>query len=74
VQPAPKRAAASTQFIFNYNVAGANKTKPLLTQVIQQTNAHVGLVFSSPDGKTLYTAGGADDVVCGYTVTAGTCA
>jgi WD40 repeat protein len=63
--------AASTQFIFIYNVAGANKAKPVLSQVIQQTNAHVGLVFS-PDGKTLYTAGGADDVVYGYTVTAGT--
>jgi DNA-binding beta-propeller fold protein YncE len=63
--------AASTQFIFIYNVAGANKAKPLLSQVIQQTNAHVGLVFS-PDGKTLYTAGGADDVVYGYTVAAGT--
>src|SRR5215475_11093079 len=63
--------AASTQFIFIYNVAGANKTKPVLSQVIPQTNAHVGLVFS-PDGKTLYTAGGADDVVYGYTVMAGT--
>jgi DNA-binding beta-propeller fold protein YncE len=63
--------AASTQFIFIYSVAGANKAKPVLTQVIQQANAHVGLVFS-PDGKTLYTAGGADDVVYGYTVTAGT--
>src|SRR6186713_1023898 len=42
--------AASTQFIFLYNVAGKNKTKPVLLQVIQQTNAHVGLIFS-PDGK-----------------------
>ena len=63
--------AASTQFIFIYNVAGANKTRPLLSQVIQQTNAHVGLVFS-PDGKTLYATGGADDVVYAYTVTGGT--
>jgi YVTN family beta-propeller protein len=63
--------AASTQFIFIYNVAGANTTKPLLTQVIQQTNAHVGLVFS-PDGKTLYGTGGADDIVYAYTVTGGT--
>jgi DNA-binding beta-propeller fold protein YncE len=63
--------AASTQFIFIYNVAGANKTKPVLTQVIQQVNAHVGLVFS-PDGKTLYGAGGADDVVYTYTVAGGT--
>src|SRR6516162_5437368 len=63
--------AASTQFIFIYTVAGANKTKPLLSQVIQQTNAHVGLVFS-PDGKTLYAAGGADDAVYAYSLTGGT--
>jgi YVTN family beta-propeller protein len=63
--------ANSTQYIFLYNVAGANKTKPALLQVIQQTNAHVGLVFS-PDGKTLYAAGGKDDVVYAYTVAGGT--
>jgi YVTN family beta-propeller protein len=61
----------STQFIFFYNVAGANKAAPLLTQVIQQVNAHVGLVFS-PDGQTLYAAGGADDAVYVYGQTAGT--
>jgi YVTN family beta-propeller protein len=58
--------AASTQFIFIYDVQGANRAKPALKQVIQQTNAHVGLVFS-PDGKTLYAAGGADDAVYAYT-------
>jgi YVTN family beta-propeller protein len=63
-------AAASTQFIFFYDVTGANKTKPALKQVIPQVNAHIGLVFS-PDGKTLYAAGGADDVVYAYTLTAG---
>jgi YVTN family beta-propeller protein len=57
--------ANSTQFIFLYNVAGANKAKPALTQVIQQVNAHVGLVFS-PDGQKLYATGGADDVVYVY--------
>src|SRR5262252_11026711 len=55
----------STQFIFLYNVAGANKAKPVLTQVIKQVNAHVGLVFS-PDGQKLYATGGADDVVYVY--------
>jgi len=58
--------AASTQFIFLYDVAGANKSRPMLTQVIPQTNAHVGLVFS-PDGNTLYAAGGNDDAVYVYT-------
>ena len=57
--------ANSTQYIFLYNVADANKAKPALTQVIQQTNAHVGLVFS-PDGNTLYAAGGNDDAVYVY--------
>src|SRR5262245_59354527 len=37
--------ANSTQFIFLYNVVGANRAKPLLTQVIKQVNGHVGLVF-----------------------------
>ncbi|CAB3797053.1 hypothetical protein LMG28614_04489 [Paraburkholderia ultramafica] len=57
--------ANSTQYIFLYNVAGANMARPVLTQVIQQTNAHVGLVFS-PDGSTLYAAGGVDDAVYAY--------
>ena len=63
--------ANSTQYIFLYNVAGANKETPLLAQVIQQTNAHIGLVFS-PDGNTLYAAGGNDDAVYVYAKTAGT--
>src|ERR1700692_4037600 len=52
--------ANSAQYIFIYNVAGAHKAQPALAQVIQQQNAHVGLVFS-PDGRTLYAAGGKDD-------------
>jgi hypothetical protein len=58
--------AASTQFIFLYNVAGVNKTKPVLKQVIQQLNSHVGLVWA-PNGQTLYAAGGCDDAVYAYT-------
>src|SRR5262249_15963780 len=53
------------QFIFLYDVSGTHKQAPLLTQVIQQTNAHVGLVFS-PDGSTLYAAGGRDDSIYAY--------
>jgi DNA-binding beta-propeller fold protein YncE len=59
-----------TQYIFIYNVAGNNKAKPVLQQVIQQANAHVGLVFS-PDGKTLYATGGEDDAVYVYTSAGG---
>ena len=58
--------ANSTQYIFLYDVAGANKTNPVLKQVLKQTNAHVGLVFSA-DGNTLYAAGGNDDNVHVYT-------
>jgi len=54
--------ANSTQYIFLYEVSGANKKSPLLKQVLRPTNAHVGLVFS-PDGSKLYAAGGRDDVV-----------
>src|SRR6478609_6580926 len=57
--------AASTQFIFLYDVSGAHKRSPLLTQVLTPTNAHVCLVFSR-DGKQLYAAGGRDDVVNVY--------
>ncbi len=44
---------------------GANKTNPVLKQVIQQLNAHVGLVWA-PDSQTLYAAGGCDDAVYAY--------
>ena len=46
-------------------MSGPHKQHPVLTQVIQQVNAHVGLVFS-PDGNTLYAAGGSDDAVYVY--------
>jgi YVTN family beta-propeller protein len=59
-------AANSTQYIFLYNVAGANKRNPKLSQVIQQANSHVGLVWST-DGNTLFAAGGNDDAVYVYT-------
>jgi YVTN family beta-propeller protein len=58
--------ANSTQYIFLYAVNGANHAKPSLVQVIQQANAHVGLVFA-PDGNTLYAAGGSNDAVYIYT-------
>jgi len=61
---------ASTQFLFLYDIAGANKSSPVLKQVIQQPNAHVGLVWS-PDSKTLYAAGGCDDAVYVYTSNGG---
>ena len=56
--------ANSTQYIFLYDVSGTHKQAPLLTQVIKQTNAHVGLAFS-PAGQ-LYASGGVDDAVYVY--------
>ena len=61
----------STQYIFLYDVIGPNKARPFLKQVIKQTNAHVGLVFS-PDGGTLYATGGNDDAVHVYRRSGGT--
>src|SRR6516164_8303268 len=52
--------AASTQFLFFYDISGGNKTNPALKQVIQQPNAHVGLVWA-PNGQTVYASGGCDD-------------
>ncbi len=63
-------AANSTQYLFLFDVRGPNAAKPKLVQVIQQPNAHVGLVFS-PDGRTLYAAGGNDDAVYAYTMANG---
>jgi YVTN family beta-propeller protein len=56
---------ASTQFLFLYDISGANKTSPVLKQVIQQLNAHVGLVWA-PDSQKLYATGGCDDAVYVY--------
>jgi len=61
--------ANSTQYIFLYDVSGPGA--PVLTQVIQQKNAHVGLVFA-PDGNTLYATGGRDDAVYAYSKVSGT--
>ena len=57
--------SASTQFIFLYDVSGSNKTSPVLKQVIQQLNSHVGLVWA-PTSQTLYATGGCDDAVYAY--------
>ena len=57
--------AASTQFLFLYDVSNANKTSPVLRQVIQQPNAHVGLVWA-PSSQMLYASGGCDDAVYAY--------
>src|SRR5215469_17361498 len=62
--------AASNQYIFVYDVAGKHKKNPSLQQVIQQTNAYIGLVWA-PDGRTFYATGGNDDAVYQYAQTGG---
>ena len=62
--------ANSTQYIFIYDIGGAHARRPSLVQVIQQTNAHRGLVWSH-DGTLLFVAGGSDDAVYVYYKTNG---
>ncbi len=57
--------AASTQFLFLYNISGGNAGSPVLKQVIQQTNSHVGLAWSA-DSNKIYATGGSDDAVYVY--------
>src|SRR5215470_5930807 len=66
--------SASTQFLFLYDIAGTNRKKgttPVLKQVIQQLNAHVGLVWA-PNSQAIYAAGGCDDAVYVYANNGGT--
>jgi YVTN family beta-propeller protein len=56
--------ADSTQYIFIYDVSGANKAHPMLAQVIHQNNAFDGLAWNG--NQTLYGTGGADDKVYVY--------
>ncbi|MES1209048.1 MAG: hypothetical protein ABUS79_24180, partial [Pseudomonadota bacterium] len=63
--------ANSTQYIFIYDVSGRRREHPVLKQVIKQTNAHVGLIFS-PDGSTLYASSGRDDSIYSYKNVGGT--
>jgi DNA-binding beta-propeller fold protein YncE len=56
--------ADSTQYIFIYDVSGANKTNPKLVQAIHQNNAFDGLAWNG--NQTLYGTGGADDKVYVY--------
>ena len=49
---------------------GAHQAAPALQQVLKPVNTHVGLVFS-PDGNSLYAAGGKEDTVHVYTRSGG---
>ena len=58
----------STEYVFVYNIA--NKL-PVKTQVLQVPNTYNGITFD-PSGSTFYVAGGVDDNVHIYDLTANT--
>ncbi len=62
--------AGSNEYVFVYDISGANARKPNLAQVIQVPDTYVGLVYA-PDGLTFYASGGVDDLVHVYTKTPG---
>ncbi len=55
----------STEYVFVYDVSGASKSNPSLTQVIQIPDTFEGLAFA-PGGKTFYVSGGVDDQIYAY--------
>ena len=48
----------TNQFLFVYDISGANERKPVQKQVIQIPDTFVGLVWA-PDGSKFYVSGGA---------------
>jgi DNA-binding beta-propeller fold protein YncE len=56
---------ATSQYVFVYNISGANKTAPLQTQVIAVPDTYVGLVWA-PDTSKFYVSGGSGDSVYVY--------
>lgn len=54
--------AASNEYIFVYDVSGANEAAPLVKQVLQVPNSFLGLVWA-PSGQAFYVSGGPSDAV-----------
>ncbi len=57
--------ADSSEYLFLYDVSGANRAAPAPRQVLKIPNSFAGLVFS-PNGNRLYVSGGRDDAVRVY--------
>jgi len=55
----------TSQYLFVYDVAGANKHSPKLAQVIPVPDTYVGLVWA-PDTSRFYVSGGSGDCVYIY--------
>jgi len=62
--------SGSNEYIFVYNVSGANAQSPVQTQVLQIPNSFVGLVFA-PNGNNFYAAGGVSDSIFVFSKSAG---
>ena len=58
--------AATSQYIFVYDISRGHERRPLQKQVIQVPNAYVGLAWA-PGGSAFYVSGGSDDKVWVYT-------
>jgi DNA-binding beta-propeller fold protein YncE len=58
--------ADSNEYVFVFDISGANRASPVQTQVLQVPNTYVGLVWA-PDGGSFYASGGVDDVVNVFT-------
>jgi DNA-binding beta-propeller fold protein YncE len=57
--------AASNEYVFVYNVSGADAGAPHVRQVLQVPNSFYGLVWA-PDGKHFYVSGGVSDAVFAF--------
>jgi YVTN family beta-propeller protein len=55
----------TSQYVFVYNIGGANERAPVLAQVIQVPDTYVGLVWA-PDTSKFYVSGGSTDSVFVY--------
>lgn len=55
----------NVEFLFIYDVSGANQATPKLVQTLSQKNSYVGLAWNG--NTTLYATGGTDDNVHVYT-------
>lgn len=63
-------AAASNEYIFVYDISGANAQQPSLVQTIKIPDTFLGLTYA-PDGLKFYASGGVDDLIHVYAKTPG---
>jgi YVTN family beta-propeller protein len=63
--------SASNEYVFVYDITGANAATPRLKQVVKIPDTFEGLVFTA-NSRTFYVSGGADDVVYRYENVGGT--